>query len=607
MKFKNLKIRTKLLTGFGAVLVVLMTIGLIGYHGLNTVGTQLDEIATNRLPAIDALLVIKEGQTTIKALERALLVDNYPVPNFRKDQYPQIEEAWNKIDKARKVYESLDHTPQEKTAWNEYVISFNDWKTSMPEFISLNKDEDQIIDQTDTKNDKLMGNEKAIICEKLKELSKNNRPLFFKSSDNLDKVLKINEDLSSDIQISAKKIVKSQDILLIVFISGGIILALLISLIIASMISKPIKKMDEVAKKMAEGDLNIEFEVESKDEIGSLAGSFKALISVTNGIIEKAKLVAEGDLTVILTKRSDKDELIIALSLMVTRLSEVVGQIMEGAINISSASTQFSSSTVQIAQGANEQAASAEEVSSSIEQMNSNIQQNTENAIQTERIARNTAQGIVDVNTASQKSLEATRQIADKIKVINAIAEKTDILAINAAIEAARAGEHGKGFAVVAAEVRKLAETSQKAAIEINNLSTISLKVTEEAGNLMKEIIPEIQKTATLIQEITAASSEQSSGVTQIAKAIEQLSQVTQQNSAASEEISSTAEELASQAESLKDTVSFFKTANAISPVKFKKADFLSVHPADRRKISQVKINMAREPKGKGDEEFVSY
>jgi methyl-accepting chemotaxis protein len=607
MKFNNLKIRTKLLTGFGAVLIVLMTIGLIAYHGLNTVGTQLDGIATNRLPAIDALLVIKEGQTTIKALERALLVDNYPVPNFRRDQYPQIDEAWNKIDKAWKIYEPLEHTSQEKTAWNEFVISYNDWKTSMPEFISLNKDEDQIIAQMETKNNNLLGNEKAIICEKVKELSKNNRPLFFKSTENLDKVLKINEDLSNDIQISAKKLIKSQSILLIVFISGGIILAILISVIIAYMISKPIKKMEEVAKKLAEGDLNIEFTVESKDEIGSLAGSLKTLISVTNGIIEKTKLVAEGDLTVTLTKRSDKDELINALSLMVNRLNEVVGQIMEGAINVSSASTQFSSSTVQIAQGANEQASSAEEISSSIEQMNSNIQQNTENSIQTEQIARNTAQGIVDVNTASQRSLDATRQIAEKIKVINAIAEKTDILAINAAIEAARAGEHGKGFAVVAAEVRKLAETSQKAAIEINNLSSISLKVTEEAGSLMKQIIPEIQKTATLVQEITAASSEQSSGATQIAKAIEQLSQVTQQNSAAAEEISSTAEELASQAETLKDSISFFKTANAISSVKIKKTDISSVHPNDKRKLSPVKINMAREPQVKGDEEFVSF
>jgi methyl-accepting chemotaxis protein len=243
---------------------------------------------------------------------------------------------------------------------------------------------------------------------------------------------------------------------------------------------------------------------------------------------------------------------------------------MESAQNVSSGSGQLSSTAVQIAQGANEQASAAEEVSSSIEEMNSTIQQNTDNAVQTEKIAVSASQGIVDVTNAALKSLEATKLIAEKIKIINAIAEKTDILAINAAIEAARAGEHGKGFAVVAAEVRKLAETSQKAAIEINSLSSTSLKLTEEGGELMMKLTPEIQRTATLVQEIAAASAEQNSGATQIVKAIEQLSQVTQQNSAAAEEMSSTSEELASQAEALQEAISFFNTGKSIKTPKVK-------------------------------------
>jgi methyl-accepting chemotaxis protein len=305
-----------------------------------------------------------------------------------------------------------------------------------------------------------------------------------------------------------------------------------------------------------------------RSENDTLIPSFISLIRALKQISENAQMVANGDLTVTLTKRSENDVLMGALNEMVLRLNEIIGQIMEASQNVSSGSGQLSSTAVQIAQGANEQASSAEEISSSIEEMTSTIQQNSDNAIETEKIAGSASQGIVDVSNSSQKTLEAVRLIVEKIKIVNAIAEKTDILAINAAIEAARAGEHGKGFAVVASEVRKLAETSQKAAIEINTLSTTSLKVTEEGGALMVKLIPEIQRTATLVQEIAAASNEQTSGAAQISKAIDQLSQVTQQNSAAAEEMSSTAEELASQAESLQETVSFFNTGKTVKASK---------------------------------------
>lgn len=316
--------------------------------------------------------------------------------------------------------------------------------------------------------------------------------------------------------------------------------------------------------KIAKGDMPELITDNYNGDFNSIKNNLNSLINAFNEIITKAKMVAQGDLTITLAKRSENDELMGALSEMVSRLSEIVSQVMEAAQNVATSSNEMSTSAVQISEGASEQSASAEEVSSSIEEMSSTIQQNSDNSITTEKIAVASAQGMMDVNTAAQKSLEAMRQISEKIKIINDIAGKTDILAINAAIEAARAGEQGKGFAVVAAEVRKLAEVSQKAAVEINELSASSLRVTEESGSMMMKIIPEIQKTAQLVKEIAASSNEQRMGSEQITKAVIQFTQVTQQNAAAAEEMSSSSEELASQAELLKETISFFNTGRQV-------------------------------------------
>jgi len=365
----------------------------------------------------------------------------------------------------------------------------------------------------------------------------------------------------------------------------------------------PLNMAAEYVDKISKGDMPELITKEYSGEFNKIKENLNSLIKALNEIIAKSRMVANGDLTIQLEKRSDKDALMVNLSEMVRRLNEIVGQVMESAENVASGSQQLSASSTQIAQGANEQAASAEEVSASIEEMSATIQQNTDNSIQTEIIAKDAAEGIMKVNQSSEKSVVAIRAITDKITVINDIAVKTDILAINAAIEAARAGEHGKGFAVVAAEVRKLAEVSQKAAKEINELSKKSLIVTEESSLMLSEIIPNIRKTAQLVQEISAASTEQNSGAIQINKAIEQLNRVTQQNSSAAEEMSSGSEELAGLAEYLKEVICFFNIGKKVNVTKNLHKQKAKVNPNKSfAKSSKFDMNQFD-----GEEEFQNF
>ncbi|OLN25293.1 Methyl-accepting chemotaxis protein I (serine chemoreceptor protein) [Desulfovibrio sp. DV] len=314
----------------------------------------------------------------------------------------------------------------------------------------------------------------------------------------------------------------------IISLSGigfGVVIALLLGIFISRMITRPILVGVRAAEGLAAGDLNQTIDIEQRDEVGALAA---------------------------------------ALRHMIQKLREVVGEVQSGAENVASGSEELSATTQSLSQGATEQAASVEEISSSMEEMAANIRQNADNAKQTEQIALKTAEDAQSGGDAVAKTVSAMKQIAQKIGIIEEIARQTNLLALNAAIEAARAGEHGKGFAVVAAEVRKLAERSGNAAGEISELSSSSVEIAEKAGDLLARIVPDIQRTAELIQEITASSVEQNSGAEQVNRAIQQLDQVVQQNASASEEMASTAEELSGQALQLQDTISYFRLDNMV-------------------------------------------
>ena len=301
----------------------------------------------------------------------------------------------------------------------------------------------------------------------------------------------------------------------------GIIVSLLLAWLVTKAITSAIATALNVAQRLAEGDLTVEVQVTSKDEMGQLLGAMKEMVERLRSVLKDVRASSEG---------------------------------------VNSGSNELNSASQTLAEGASNQAASIEETSSAMEEMASNIQQNTENAQTTESMSRAASEEAVKTGEAVVKAVGAMKKIAEKISIIEEISRQTNLLALNAAIEAARAGEHGKGFAVVAAEVRKLAERSQTAAGEITQLSGTSVTIAEQAGNMLDKLVPDIQKTAELVQEISAANSEQSQGAGQINQAIQTLDQVIQQNAGASEEMAATAEELSGQATQLEEAIAFFKT-----------------------------------------------
>lgn len=305
---------------------------------------------------------------------------------------------------------------------------------------------------------------------------------------------------------------------------GALIVALFAGIVITRSITRPLSEAVSAAGRLAQGDMTIKLDASSRDETGQLMA---------------------------------------ALQVMVGRLTNTIREVQAASDNLASASEQVNTTSQNLSQAANEQAASVEETSASVEQMTASINQNTENARVTDEVASDAATKAAQGGEAVDKTVEAMKNIADKISIIDDIAYQTNLLALNAAIEAARAGEHGKGFAVVAAEVRKLAERSQIAAQEISEVASNSVTLAEQGGALLAEIVSAIQQAAELVREINAASQEQSSGAAQINDAMEQLNQLTQGNASSSEELSATAEEMSAQAEELQRLMSFFRLDGA--------------------------------------------
>jgi methyl-accepting chemotaxis protein len=366
------------------------------------------------------------------------------------------------------------------------------------------------------------------------------------------------------IQVANANAYQAQTIMIVIIVLVvSVILAIIIGLLISNSITKPVGMVKLALQMLSEGDLAInEIPLQEREKI-------------TNG-------------------KDEISEMGQALTKLFDVLNDVMTAVKSGAEQVSSGAAQISSTSQTVSSGASEQAASTEEMSSTMEEMASNIRQNADNASHTGSLAMKSVEDSKRGGDAVSQTVAAMREIASKINIIEDIASQTNLLALNAAIEAARAGDAGRGFAVVASEVRKLAERSQISAAEISELSTKSVNIAEEAGRLITQIVPDIGKTAELIEEIASASKEQDVGAQQINKAIMQLDTVVQQNASASEELAAMAEEMTTHSAGLLENVSFFRMSDDTGNAGKRKAPAKKLPPPARTNASPAKPAAAK-------------
>jgi methyl-accepting chemotaxis protein len=532
--FRNLKIGVRLGLSFGLILLLLGAVTYIGIDGFKLMKVSTDDIVTNRVPKMELALELQRNAETLGLVARdQLLATDAKQLDKAVQQMQAVRERNGKIIDTLTATVASERGKEKLAAVVKARVEYAKAQDTMVELLQAGKKDDATHWlRTDQR-------------EAREAMTAATDAYFDHERATVNEAGKTAEQAYLD----ASK-------MMLTGAAVAALLALIAGVWVTLSITRPIGLAATVANRMADGDLTMRVTADSRDEAGML---------------------------------------LLAISTMTERLSQVVGEVRSSADTLSSASEEMSATAQSLSQASTEQAASVEETSASVEQMTASIGQNTDNSKITDQMASKAATEAAEGGQAVRQTVEAMKQIAQKISIIDDIAYQTNLLALNAAIEAARAGEHGKGFAVVAAEVRKLAERSQVAAQEIGQVAGSSVELAERAGKLLDEMVPAIRKTSELVQEITAASQEQSSGVGQINTAMTQLSQLTQQNASSSEELAATAEEMSSQAQQLQAAISFFKVEGVSSNLPSKPAAKPATR-ANRMPSSWVKPQPAEIP-----------
>ena len=529
--FNNLKIGVRLAVGFGLILILTATLAVIGITRMSAIKKDFNTVVKANNVKMACANSMRGNLNIVARSVRNMIIQTDAA--FQQKQKERIVEARKNYDEMTTKLSSLIVTEKAKKLMEELNASRDATRPLFNKTVEL----------------AMSGKHEEAAKFLLADVQGPQDKWFAAIQAMVELQEAQNQQL---VEVSEKNYNSAFQLMLVVSIAS-ILLGVLFGFVVTRSVTIPINEAANVANALASGDLTIMVESRSKDETGVMMG---------------------------------------ALGQMVEKLKQVVGEVISASDNVASGSQELSSTAQQMSQGATEQAASAEEISSSMEEMAASIRQNTDNAMQTEKISIKSSVDAKEGGKAVIETVAAMKEIATKISIIEEIARQTNLLALNAAIEAARAGEHGKGFAVVASEVRKLAERSQSAAGEISSLSTRSVAVAEQAGDMLSKMVPDIQKTAELVQEITASSKEQDTGAEQINKAIQQLDQVIQQNASASEEMASTSEELSSQAEQLQQAISFFDIGSAAR----RTASVTSARkPVHKVQIAHAKIGAAQQ------------